>query len=1105
MRSKKLVLTIVFSVILVLVLVFSVFIPTFSKFKNGMDAPEWDGLVASGFKRGTGTIKDPYIISTPNELAYFALSLKDEDYEDKYIKLVKDIVINKGVFKNNTYIYDDNIYYLGDDSKYYSDESLNEEIDSIKILPIIKGFKGNFNGDFHTIYGLYEKDNDNNALFVDFSGDLKNLYIYNAYITGGYITAGVISNAENASIKNVIFNGTVSGNKTKKEETKTINIDNFEVKDTYNEVIEIPIISNISKGILKGTCSGAETFTINNKEYECTEFEIETSNDIEIKAEDAKFNDITYTLTYDLNKTSGIIALSHNTDINGIVNKGNINGLYTSGLIGTALNTDIKNSYNNGKISGERTSGIIDTIMYSNSYIKNTYNNGELLTGTKSGLVSNTYYSTITVDKVFNTYESYMINDNTSSTIEVNDSYTTSNYTDNDFKKLNLNKINLLYPKYIDEDNIVNGNIWVEKELPILYFDDIKNRTVQVKIENHIWDSLNEEYNDIKFDKEIEVLISTTDMYKPIKNVWYYTANEVLDTKDLESITWNEYKGIFTLKDDAYIIYVKYEDYDDNTYYISTDKLIIGTISSNISINSGNNSWSNKHNPKNKFLNKKAEYEINNNGTKLSVSKIEYLISPSIMNQEALDNATWNTYTGIIKPEEDAYIIYVKVTGIDSTVNYLNTDKMINMSYKINNLKSGNNSDFSNYMTYNSSFKFNVELKHSVSLSNYNRYIKSDKMLPKNTKIAIKDNNGLYYEYITTNQDIDSKLNSYIYPLSKFKKVGKVTFDEYFDNDNYNNLDNEVFNVFIDFNNISKITDSYNISFIAKNTEVINTLENNDIKINLVDIETNNLTLFTNYNDSINYGIENTHNINLKTSLNKVSYNNNTVLNTNYEDLYEGISIEVLDKDNNIVSRDNLKDIRFKYNNEVYVFDRNNKININLGKSHNKDIIIQVLTYKGETNIDDTYNIRITGYLSIDGINSKYSSINNISIPLVLKKSSNLDYNFDVSLSEPIINKGGKFSFKIDYTGELEKPILKVSLYKKKELTAYNQEYELIDLNKYTSNKLKSNDNYTYEIKLEDIVFNIKNNIESNGYKFVFELFDSENKVTEVDIKTIIR
>ena len=1098
MRNKKLVLSIVFATIFVLIIVFSIVIPTFSRFQNGMDDPEWDGLASNSFKKGTGTSKDPYIISTPNEFAYFALSMENEDYEGKYIKLTKDIIINKGVFKDNTYIYNDTTYYLDNDDKYYLDEELKNEMGSIKEFPIIKGFKGNFDGDFHTIYGLYENNDNKNALFIDFSGELNNLYIDNAYIKGGYITSGVIANAENAIIKNVIFNGKVIGSKENKEEIKTIEIDDLIVNDVYNEIIELPVVSNIPKGILKGTCSGPNKFILNNNEYECTEFEIETNNDIEIKALEATFTNLTYTLTYDVNKTSGIIALSHNTEIDGVVNKGNISGLYASGIIGTGINTDIKNSYNNGKISGDRSTGIIDTIMYSNNYIKNTYNSGELGEN-KSGLISKLYNSTISVDKVFNTEESYMINDNISSTIEIEDSYNTKGYINDGFKTLNLNTIKSLYPEYIDEESIINGNIWVNKELPILYFDDIKNRTVQVKIGNKIWDSYTEYYEDIKYEEKMDVLISTTDMYKPIKNVWYYLSNEIIDKKDLESIKWNEYKGIFSLDEDVYILYVKYEDYNDNIYYISTDKLIIGSIQTNISINSNNISWDTIHNPKNKFLNKNYEYEIKNNGKSLSISKIEYLISSNMLKQEELEKAEWTTYKDKIKPVEDSYIIYVKVTNADRTITYINTDKMINMAYKINNLKSGNNLEYSRYMTYNSSFSFNVELNHRVSLSNYKRYIKVDKMLPKNTKITIRDNNNIYYEYVTDTQEQDPKLNSYIYPLSLFKKVGKVTFEEYFDNTYYNNLNNEEFNIYIDFSNTLKNTNEYNLSFIAKNTEIINTEENKNIVFNLVDIDTNTLKLTTEYNDAINYGTLNTYNININTSLTNTLYSNSKVLNTNYEDLYEGISIEVHNKDNEVVSRNNLNSIRFKYNDKIYVLDRNNKININLGKEHNQNINLQVLTYNTNTNIDDTYSIIIKGYLSIDGINSKYTSTNFISIPLVLKKSNDLDYNFDVNISEPIINKGGKFNFKVNYTGELEKPILKVSLYKKKKLTAYNQDYELVDIKDYVSNKVKE----AYDVK--DLEFNIKDDVESNGYKFVFELFDNEDKITEVDIKTIIR
>ena len=1105
MRNKKLVFSLILSTVFIVFLVFSVIIPTFSRFNSGMDNLEWDGLVATGFKSGSGTIEDPYIISTPNEFAYFASSMENEDYKDKYIKLTKDIVINKGVFKDKTYLYNEKTYYLSNDGEYYQDKQLKDKVGSINVLPIINGFKGSFDGDFHTIYGLYEKDNELNALFTNFSGELKNLYMDNSYISGGYITAGVIANANDAIIKNVIFNGNVIGNSQIKEDNKSIKLDDFTVTDTYTKTIDIPVISNIGKNTLKGTCSNTDIFTLNEKEYACEYFEIEIDNNIEINVlEEASFKDIVYEINYKENKTSGIIGVSSNTEIDGVVNKGNITGVYTSGIIGTSINTNIKNSYNIGKITGERSSGIIDTIMYSNSVIDSVYNNGELSSDIKYGLVSNVYNSNIVVDKTFNTYDAYMINSD-SSTIEVNNSYNKKNYTDKSFKVLNIDLIKNLYPEYINKDNIENGNIWVNDEIPILYFDDINNRTVKVKIAKSVWDKLKKDITDIRYDNEVEVLISTTDMYKPIKNVWYYVSNEEIDKKDLEKLSWTEYKGIFSLDNKVCILYVKYEDYNDNVYYINTDKLRINVDKSQTGIKNKDMLWDTYHTPINKFLNRNSEYTVTDNGTGLIISKIEYLVSNDVLSKKDLEEKEWNNYNGKIETNLDSYIIYVKVTDIDSTITYMNTDRMINMSYEISNLKSGNDISFSNYMSYNSSFNFKVSLNHKVDISNFHRYIKVDKKLPNNTKITLKDKKGYYYEYIVTDHEYDNNLKSYLYPLSGFKKAGKITFDEYFKDSDYDLEVDEEFNIFIDFKNISKTTKDYNLSIISKGSSTIYTLEESDIKFSLIETDSNAISITSNYNNTIDYGIENSYNIDLNLNRVDFSYNNREILNTNLEGLYKGIYIEVYDNDNKIVPRDELKDIRFKYNDGVYVFDTNNRVNINLGNINNQDINLDIMTYSGNTSIDDTYSLKIKGYLSIDGINKKYISSDEVIIPLRFNKTDNLDYSLDIGLVEPIINKGGNFSFNISYDGVLNDPYIKVSLYKKSKLTAYNQEYELVDLKDYVSNKLTKASDSSYKIGLHDIVFKTKNNIDSNGYKFVFELYDAENKVKEVSVMTIIR
>ena len=59
----------------------------------------WDGSVAENFTGGTGTEKDPHIIKTPAELAFFARSVNEGNrYENMYITLAADIRLNDEKF-----------------------------------------------------------------------------------------------------------------------------------------------------------------------------------------------------------------------------------------------------------------------------------------------------------------------------------------------------------------------------------------------------------------------------------------------------------------------------------------------------------------------------------------------------------------------------------------------------------------------------------------------------------------------------------------------------------------------------------------------------------------------------------------------------------------------------------------------------------------------------------------------------------------------------------------------------------------------------------------------------------------------------------------------
>ena len=129
------------------------FLPTFGRYKNRTsfyELVEWDGRVASGYRSGSGSEFDPYVISNGSEFAFFAAQLEHTDYSGIYFELSNDIVLNKGLFD-----YDGTISYSIDDSVYQLDEFTNKyNGGKVNLFNSIKKFNGHLNGNFYRIYGL---------------------------------------------------------------------------------------------------------------------------------------------------------------------------------------------------------------------------------------------------------------------------------------------------------------------------------------------------------------------------------------------------------------------------------------------------------------------------------------------------------------------------------------------------------------------------------------------------------------------------------------------------------------------------------------------------------------------------------------------------------------------------------------------------------------------------------------------------------------------------------------------------------------------------------------------------------------------------------------
>lgn len=175
----------------------------------------WDGTADCNFN-GSGTENNPYLISTPEQLAGIGARVRDgEDFHGKYFLLTKDIYITDYTEPDTTAWLEwdpiGGICYVQDEHngwKYTSDTCY---------------FRGTFDGNDHTVYNLYhghipnikldDLDDPTYSFVPDFTGwykglfgfvkdgNIKNLNMYDARMSGAR-RMGIIAS--------IIYSGTVT-------------------------------------------------------------------------------------------------------------------------------------------------------------------------------------------------------------------------------------------------------------------------------------------------------------------------------------------------------------------------------------------------------------------------------------------------------------------------------------------------------------------------------------------------------------------------------------------------------------------------------------------------------------------------------------------------------------------------------------------------------------------------------------------------------------------------------------------------------------------------------------------------------------------------------
>ncbi|MBO4245442.1 MAG: hypothetical protein J5892_01725 [Bacilli bacterium] len=808
-------------------------------------------------------------------------------------------------------------------------------------------------------------------------------------------------------------------------------------------------------------------------------------------------------------KVAGIANEIINSTATNIINHANLYGSYLgSGLFNNVNTTTLKNSYNTGEIATYLSTTI--GLVNGTTTIDNIYNTSSL-----DNLFGYFIDADITLDNAFTTNTHAMLRNSATSTLAATSIYSINLDTSLNGTQVTMNDLinkNFLtgYVPYtkIANINANNDNVWLFNgvDLPVLYFDDINTTYATLHINNNKWDSYTEIINSKSFNNNISFVITDKDNLHPTTK-YYYLSNleEVMEYSDLDNVSWTLYDSVVSIQNEGkYIIYVKLVDTNNNVNYINSDLLIIDKTGPSIDINLNNNHYSSLTSG-DAFFNNSLSIPISATDSLTGVNSIEYYLSNSIIAD--LSTVNWSNYTSSISISNlGEYVLYVKATDKIGNISYASTPKIIYNGYVIDNFKPFGFNSGSN-ITNKSKISFDIRYDNGMS-DNVIHYLVSNSRLPDNTAITLKTNNKVY-RYVTDSNSGTYVDNLYRYPLSQFNELGK-SLNSYY---NETTVTSELYSFIIDFadtnilNNISNLA----ISMLGiKNNNVVRPAMFNqsfNISTSLLDKITHSVS--TTFNTTIAVNSNSTYEIPISSV---VDYKSN--YDTTFNDKTIGIAIKIVDQSGNNVGNQFFKNMKFSMDNNNYYPDLGNVIHINLNQNTSINKVLTVTTNAGNSLESGTYNLVIYGYVANDGIYSN-DVTNSIIIPLSInneKTYTNYSYDVSVNNDDLIINKGDTANLAFDFTVVgIASPNIKVSLFKKANLTAYNQTYNQVNMSLYTSATLdnyQGNKYYATRNALTNNTFTYSVNttsLDRQSYKLVFELYDGTTKVDEISKYFIVR
>ena len=306
----------------------------------------WDGTIASGYDGGSGTAEDPYRISNAKQLAYLSYAVRNgTSYKDKHFKLTNDIWLNNTDNWTEWDYFNPPANEWTPIGKFYSNSGYAM-------------FKGSFDGQGHTVYGMFYSQTDISfcGLFgmvgQNPEGYIKNVTVARSFMEAcdnvgaiaGYLTNyGGIENCHNlGKVRGSGWVGGIVGYVTNTSGTTAIRYcSNYtSVKSSGADVGGIVGYARENCSII--SCTNDASFV---KGYRCV---------------------------------GGIIGNANGTTVKKCRNNGELRGTEDiGGVAGLAVNTVIERCYSGHDMTTRyRTGGIVGTM--SGGSISDCFNTGDV-------------------------------------------------------------------------------------------------------------------------------------------------------------------------------------------------------------------------------------------------------------------------------------------------------------------------------------------------------------------------------------------------------------------------------------------------------------------------------------------------------------------------------------------------------------------------------------------------------------------------------------------------------------------------------------------------------------------------------------------------------